>query len=185
MSEPQPATRSSSGSRWSNLERWQQLVAAGIGLVGSFGAVMLTIALTQQRGDSKDNGDSAPKPPSPAAVITVPTVSATSRPSAPAASFLKVEYRAPIQQGYQYYIEIDFSGLKGQVCSVTWETVYEDNESAGDSNGTITTGVLLYDSTRWWGYVIVRPPSGAKAGRPWHTVFKAYSPERVLLATAA
>ncbi len=174
MSGQQPATGASSGGRWSNLERWQQLSAAMIGLVGTLGAVVLTIALTNDGGDGQ-------RPQQPGRTPT--TVSTPSQPNASGASFQLVQLGPQTQGGYQYHLQIEFSGLKGQACTVVWETVYLDNGTAGDSSGTTTTEVLLYDRVKWEYDIVVRPPSGATAGRQWRTVFKVLSPERILLAT--
>lgn len=175
MASQQPTTERSSGGRWSNLERWQQLAAAVVGLVGTLGAVLLTIALTSG-GD-----DRSPRPPEPGSSTS--TVAA--RPNVAGAAFQSVQLGQQLQGGYQYHLKIQFSGLKGQSCTVVWETLYLDDRTPGDSNGTVTTDTLRYDRVDWAYDVVVRPPSGATSGRQWRPVFKVLSPERVLLATAS
>lgn len=146
-----------------------------LGLVGTLGAVALTVVLTQ------DDGDGPVQPPANPQSSTTATITRTSS----GASFTSVELLGPAQSGYQYRIKLGLTGLKDQSCTLTWETVYLDDGTPGDANGTESTGTLLYDRGSWEHTVLVRPPSGAAAGRPWRTVFKVFSPDRVLLATSA
>jgi hypothetical protein len=64
-----------------------------------------------------------------------------------------------------------------------WQTYYTDATPnvVADTNGRIRTGVLPYQNDNWWvDQLMIHAPSG---NRRWGTIFEAYCPDGVLVAT--